>query len=170
MAGWLDNFLSSWQRCEASGNVTISHCGLGAVFLFLEYPWRAWVVLANVATCFFTLTYFPVELKAWSVQSGQLRRNHYCSEIPRKVCNFLSHSGILDSSSPCCWPWNLLFLFLATVMLDLGSLCLEDFIKLGPTLPEWAFKLLVITWLTYSVLDLPACYSVVCLCWTRMDY
>ena len=23
---------------EASGNVTISHCGLGTVFLFLEYP------------------------------------------------------------------------------------------------------------------------------------
>ena len=26
-------------RCEASGNVTITHCGLGAVLLFfLEYP------------------------------------------------------------------------------------------------------------------------------------
>ena len=42
-----------------------------------------------------------MKLKAWSDQSGLLRRNHYCSKLPRKVGNFLSHSGILNSSSPC---------------------------------------------------------------------
>ena len=63
MAGWLDNFLSSWQRCETSGNVTISRCGLRTVFLFLEYPWRAWVVLTNVASCF--LRYGVPSLVSW---------------------------------------------------------------------------------------------------------